>query len=80
MEQILSLDVLRSGTGNGSGGNVVAQSADYHCKQATLLIELAQTTTDRETAKALMRMANEHIRLAEDSAQPTLRLASSDEK
>jgi hypothetical protein len=45
----------------------MALTTDYHRKQATVLIRLAQTTRDQDTAKTLMQMAAEQIRLAEDT-------------
>jgi hypothetical protein len=45
----------------------MALTTDYHRKQATVLVQLAQTTRDQDTAKALMQMAAEQIRLAEDA-------------
>jgi hypothetical protein len=42
-------------------------TADYHRRQAEVLIKLANATRDPETAKALMRVAADHIRLAEEA-------------
>ncbi len=58
----------------------MALNTDYHRKQATVLVQLAQTTRDRDTAKALMQMAAEQIRLAEQvqfGPGPTVELTGS---
>jgi hypothetical protein len=61
--------------GNASvGSGVVSLSPDYHRRQATALTHLAETTSDREVAKALLRIASEHIVCA-DEAERTLALA-----
>jgi hypothetical protein len=51
-------------------------SADYHYKQAQILAQLADKTRDGDTAKALLCLAAEHIRIAEQPV-PDSRLASS---
>jgi hypothetical protein len=43
--------------------------ADYHHRQAAVLIRLAQTTSDRSTAKQLMELAAEHTALADAASQ-----------
>jgi len=55
----------------------MALTTDYHHKQATVLVQLAQTTRDQDTAKALMQMAAEQIRLAEDSVSIHARFPAS---
>jgi hypothetical protein len=48
-------------------------SSAYHRKQADTLTLLANSTRDRTTARALMRMAAEHVRLAEKAQNtPTI--------
>jgi hypothetical protein len=47
----------------------LALSADYHRRQAAQLIRLAQTTRDQDTAANLMRLAAEHIALAEEATR-----------
>jgi hypothetical protein len=47
-------------------GDTMALSTDYHREQAIVLVRLAQNTRDQDTAKALMQMAAEQIRLAEE--------------
>lgn len=41
------------------------QDSEYHRRQAAVLIKLAQTTRDTDTAVALMRLAAEHTELAD---------------
>jgi hypothetical protein len=55
----------------------VTNQSDYHHKQAQVLAQLANVTRDPDTAKALLRLSAEHVRLAEESA-PNLRLMSSE--
>jgi hypothetical protein len=55
----------------------VTNQSDYHHKQAQVLAQLANVTRDPDTAKALLRLSAEHVRLAEESA-PNLRLVSSE--
>jgi hypothetical protein len=43
------------------GSGVVSLSPDYHRRQATALTRLAETTRDPEIAKALLRIASEHL-------------------
>ena len=57
------------------GSGVLALSPDYHRRQATALTHLAETTSDPDAAKALLRIASEHIVCA-DEAERTLALAS----
>ena len=57
------------------GTGVLALSPDYHRRQATALTHLAETTSDPDAAKALLRIASEHIVCA-DEAERTLALAS----
>jgi hypothetical protein len=47
---------------------IVPPNSDYHRRQAATLVQLAQNTRDSNTASALMRMAAEHITLAEEAA------------
>jgi len=42
-------------------------TAGYHRRQADVLVKLANSTRDPETANALMRLAADHIRLAEEA-------------
>jgi hypothetical protein len=56
----------------------VALPADYHYKQAQVLARLADATRDPETARALLQLSAEHVRLAEST--PNLRLVSREEK
>jgi hypothetical protein len=49
----------------------LAIDRSYHRRQAATLVRLAQTTRDQETASALMRLAAEHIDLAEDQKDKT---------
>jgi hypothetical protein len=44
-------------------------SSEYHRRQVVVLVQLAQSTRDPETAAALMRLASEHTRLAEEAAR-----------
>jgi hypothetical protein len=39
--------------------------ASYHRRQAEILVRLAQSTTDKETSRQLMRLAAEHTDLAD---------------
>jgi hypothetical protein len=39
--------------------------ASYHRRQAEILVRLAQSTTDQETSRQLMRLAAEHTALAD---------------
>jgi hypothetical protein len=48
----------------------VPLSSDYHRRQATTLIQLARTTNNAATAKALLKLAAEYIVLAEQAARP----------
>jgi hypothetical protein len=48
----------------------VPLSSDYHRRQATTLIQLARTTDNAATAKALLKLAAEYIDLAEQAARP----------
>jgi hypothetical protein len=57
------------GTANGQIGGFFVASAEYHRKQAQVLIQLAQSTRDPETAAALMRLAAEHTALADKAAR-----------
>ena len=50
-------------------------SPDYHRRQATALAHLAETTRDPDRAKALLRIAVEHL-VSADEAERTLPLAS----
>jgi hypothetical protein len=44
--------------------------AVYHRRQAEILVRLAQSTSDQETSRQLMRLAAEHTALADaDTAQ-----------
>lgn len=45
-------------------------TAEYHRRQAEVLIKLANTTREPETAAALMRLAADHVRLAEEADRP----------
>jgi hypothetical protein len=50
-----------------------ALSSEYHRRQATTLTQLAQTTRNQDTAKALLRMAGEHlvtVRITEPTDKP----------
>ena len=47
-------------------GAVVAISPEYHRRQAATLTQLAQTTRDPDTAKALLRVAADYIGRADD--------------
>jgi hypothetical protein len=45
--------------------------ASYHRQQAEILVRLAQSSTDKETSRQLMRLAAEHTALADaDTAHP----------
>jgi hypothetical protein len=49
-------------------------SSEYHRRQATTLTQLAQTTRNLDTAKALLRMSAEHLVQADEAlrvAEPT---------
>ena len=46
-------------------------SSDYHRRQATTLIQLARTTNNAATAKALLKLAAEYIDLVEQAARPS---------
>jgi hypothetical protein len=55
--------------------------AVYHRRQAEILIRLAQSTTDQETSRQLMRLAAEHTALADaDTAQVEGQRAHKSEK
>ena len=41
-------------------------SSDYHCLQASTLLQLARKTNSTDTAKALLKLAGEYIELAEE--------------
>jgi hypothetical protein len=49
--------------------HIVSISPEYHRRQAATLAQLAQTTRDPDTAKALLRMAAEHIARAEEAVR-----------
>ena len=49
----------------------MALSSEYHRRQATTLTQLAQTTRNLDTAKALLRMAAEHLVQADETARIT---------
>jgi hypothetical protein len=53
----------------------VSLSPDYHRRQATALTHLEESTRDPEVAKALLRIASEHLVCA-DEAERTLALGS----
>lgn len=55
------------------GGYGLALDSDYHRRQAATLIRFAQTTRDPDTSAALMRLAAEHIELAEETARSVMR-------
>ena len=55
-------------TSGNSPGEIVALSSEYHRRQATTLTQLAQTTRNLDTAKALLRMAAEHVVQAQSPA------------
>jgi hypothetical protein len=42
-------------------GEIVALSSEYHRRRATILTQLAQSTRNLDAAKALLRMAAEHV-------------------
>jgi hypothetical protein len=44
-------------------------SPEYHRRQAATLTQLAQTTRDPDTAKALLRVAADHISRADEAAR-----------
>ena len=46
-------------------------SSEYHRRQATTLTQLAQTTRNLDTAKALLRMAAEHLVQADETLRIT---------
>jgi hypothetical protein len=52
-------------------GNIVALSSEYHRRQATTLTQLAQTTRNLDTAKALLRMAAERLVQADETVRIT---------
>ena len=56
---------------SGVSGKTLPISSDYHHRQAATLTRLAQTTRDPDTAKALLRIAADHIARAEEAAQTT---------
>ena len=45
--------------------------SEYHRRQATTLTQLAQTTRNLDTAKALLRMAAEHLVQADETLRIT---------
>jgi hypothetical protein len=47
----------------------VSISPEYHRRQAATLTQLAQTTRDPETAKALLRVAADHISRADEAVR-----------
>jgi hypothetical protein len=49
----------------------MALSSEYHRRQATTLTQLAQTTRNLDTAKALLRMAAEHLVQADETLRIT---------
>ena len=49
------------------GGECLMPSSDYHQRQAELLIDLANTTRDPDTARQLAAMAAEHIELCDQA-------------
>ena len=49
----------------------MALSSEYHRRQAMTLTQLAQTTRNLDTAKALLRMAAEHLVQADETARIT---------
>ena len=49
----------------------MALSSEYHRRQATTLTQLAETTRNLDTAKALLRMAAEHLVQAEETVRIT---------
>ena len=51
-------------------GNFNMPSSDYHRRQATVLMRLAQNTTDPATAQHLTALAAEHSKLADDEIMP----------
>ena len=52
-------------------GEIVALSSEYHRRQATTLTQLAQSTRNLDTAKALLRMAAEHVVQADETVRIT---------
>ena len=58
-------------TGGNSLGEIVALSSEYHRRQAATLTQLAQTTRNLDTAKALLRMAAEHVVQADETVRIT---------
>jgi hypothetical protein len=52
-------------------GQIMALSSEYHRRQATTLTQLAQTTRNLDTAKALLRMAAEHLVQADETLRIT---------
>jgi hypothetical protein len=68
-EQNRAIGVLAAGRLSGKS----ALSSEYHRRQATTLTQLAQTTRNQDTAKALLRMAAEHlvtVRITEPTDKP----------
>jgi hypothetical protein len=47
----------------------VSINPEYHHRQAATLTRLAQTTRDPDTAKALLRIAAEHVERADEAAR-----------
>ena len=45
---------------------IVTINPEYHRRQAATLTQLAQTTRDPDTAKALLRVAADHVGRADD--------------
>ena len=52
-------------------GEIVVLSSEYHRRQATTLTQLAQSTRYLDTAKALLRMAAEHVVQADETVRIT---------
>ena len=52
-------------------GKITVLSSEYHHRQATTLTQLAQTTRNLDTAKALLRMAAEHLVQADETLRVT---------
>jgi hypothetical protein len=52
-------------------GQIMVLSSEYHRRQATTLTQLAQTTRNLDTAKALLRMAAEHLVQADETLRVT---------
>ena len=62
----------------GAVGEFNMPSSDYHRRQATVLMRLAQNTTDPATAQHLTALAAEHTKLADDQLMPLQATTGSD--